>query len=154
MTVLVGEYGDIFWTLHSSLVYAAGSEISARVYVANITDTEREYMIMATVSREETVLAEFPVTVDGRSWFTVEADSVVTLPGALKVSHTDAVLTLSLYERETGEITDSVSTALTGAGTQALPVLPGIPAAEGLDIGSLVMVVVMIMMMGMVTREV
>jgi len=154
---LVGEYGDIFWSLPPSIVYVAGSEIHCRIYVANPTDADREYMLMATLSRNGEVVSEFPIRVDEAAWFSVQANNVVSLPGALVLDYTDAALTVNLYERETDEITDSVSTALTSAGTANLPVLPGIPAAPS-DMSNLmnmlVMFMVMVMMMTMMTRAV
>jgi len=152
---LVGEYGDVFWSLPPSLVYIAGSEIHCRIYVANPTDADRQYMLMATLSRNGQVIDEFPIKVDEAAWFSVPANNVVSLPGALVLNYTDAALTVNLYERETNEVTDSVSTALTSAGTANLPVLPGIPAAPS-DMSNLmnmlVMFMVMVMMMTMMTR--
>lgn len=152
----VGKYGDLFWDVAPSMVYTAGAEFHARIYVANITDVDRQYMLMATVSREDQALSEFPVTVDGASWFTVEANNVVSLPGAMTVDYTDAVLTLSLYERESNEATDSVFTVLGSQGTQYFPQLPGLPQlpAGAADMMSplttlIMLVVVMMMLSGM-----
>jgi hypothetical protein len=154
-TELVGGYGDIFWSLSPSMTYVAGSEIHCRIYVANPTDVDREYMIMASLTRNGEVLSEFPIKVDEVAWFSVEANNVVSLPGALVLDYTDVALTVSLYERETNEITDSVSAALTSAGTVNLPVLPGIPttSSETSDIMSVLMMFMMVMMIGtMMTR--
>jgi hypothetical protein len=152
---LVGESGDIFWNLSPSMTYVAGSEIHCRIYVANPTDVDREYMMMASLSRNGEVISEFPIRVDEAAWFSVEANNVVNLPGALVLDYTDVALTVSLYEKETNEITDSVSTALTSAGTANLPVLPGIPstAADTGDIMSMLMMFMVVMMIGtMMTR--
>jgi hypothetical protein len=152
---LVGEYGDIFWDLSPSMTYVAGSEIHCRIYVANPTNVDREYMIMASLARNGEVISEFPIRVDEAAWFSVEANNVVNLPGALVLDYTDAALTVSLYEKETNEITDSVSTALTSAGTANLPVLPGIPSttADTGDIMSMLMMFMVVMMIGtMMTR--
>jgi hypothetical protein len=152
---LVGEYGDIFWDLSPSMTYVAGSEIHCRIYVANPTDSDREYMMMASLTRNGEVISEFPIRVDEAAWFSVEANNVVNLPGALVLDYTDVALTVSLYEKETNEITDSVSTALTSAGTANLPVLPGIPstAADTGDIMSMLMMFMVVMMIGtMMTR--
>ena len=138
---LVGEYGDVFWNLPPSMVYMAGSEIHCRIYVANATDIDREYLLMAALARNGQVINEFPIRVDEAAWFSVQANSVVSLPGALVLDYSDAVLTVNLYERETNEVTDSVSTALTSAGTANLPVLPGIPAPS--DMSSLMNLLVM-----------
>jgi hypothetical protein len=152
---LVGECGDIFWNLSPSMTYVAGSEIHCRIYVANPTGVDREYMMMASLARNGEVLSEFPIKVDEAVWFSVEANNVVNLPGALVLDYTDVALTVSLYEKETNEITDSVSTALTSAGTANLPVLPGIPttSSETSDIMSMLMMFMMVMMIGtMMTR--
>lgn len=153
---LAGEYGDLFWTLEPSLMYVAGTEIFVRIYVANVTDADREYMLMAKVIRGDTELSEFPVKVDDKAWFEVEAENVVSLPCSLVVDYTDAALVLELYERSTSEITDSVVTGLYSAGTQNLPMLPGIPGV-GFDIGSIMnlmlIMMVMVMMMKMVTGK-
>ena len=152
-----GKYGDLFWSLAPSMVYAGGAEFHARIYVANTTEIDRQYMLMASVSRDSQVLAEFPVTVDGASWFTVEAGSVESLPGALTLDYTDAVLTLNLYEKETNEITDSVATVLTSQGTEHFPQLPGLPQlpAGATDMMSpltslIALVMVMMMLSGMI----
>jgi len=155
---LAGEYGDLFWTLEPSLMYVAGTEIFVRIYVANVTDTDREYMLMAKIIRGDTELSEFLVKVDDKAWFEVEAESVVSLPCSLVVDYTDAALVLELYERSTSEITDSVVTGLYSAGTQNLPMLPGIPGAGvGFDLGSvmnlMLIMMVMVMMMKMITGK-
>jgi hypothetical protein len=125
--VSVGTYGDLFWNLAPSMVHMAGAEFHVRIYVANTTGIDREYMLMAIVSRDEQVLSEFPVTVDGAAWFSVGAGDVVSLPGAMTVDYSDAVLTLNLYERVTGEITDSISTVLLSQESQYYPLLPALP---------------------------
>lgn len=154
---LVGEYGDLFWSLEPSLLYAAGTEVFARIYVANVTDVDREYMLMAKITRGENVLSEFVVKVDDMAWFEVEANNVITLPGSLTAAYSDAALTLELYERLTGEVTDSVSTALYSQGTQYLPALPGLPGVQaGFDMSSIMnlmlIMMVMVMMMKMVGK--
>ncbi len=157
---LVGEYGDVFWSLTPSVVYVAGTELFVRVYVANPTDVDREYMLIASVLSAGQVVSEFPITVDEMTWFTVEADNVVALPGAVRIGYTDAALTLNLYEREQNEIVDSVSTALTSAGTAGLPPLPGLPGPPpgGFDMSSImnmmIMVMIMVMIMKMMTKAV
>lgn len=156
---LVGEYGDLFWDLSPSLAYVAGTEVFAHFYVANNTDTDREYMLAGVLSRGETILGEFTIKVNDKAWFEVEAESVVRLPGAMVLSYSDAALTVNLLERETGEITDSVVVALTTQGTQYWPTLPGLPGAPGgTDISSImnmmIMLIVVVMMMKMMMNVV
>ena len=156
----IGKYGDLFWNVAPSMVYAGGAEFHARIYVANTTAVDREYMLLATVSRDSQVLSEFPVTVDGAAWFSVAAGSVVSLPGAMTVDYTDAALTLSLYERETNEVTDSVSTVLTSQGTEYFPLLPGLPqlpagAADMISpLMSLIALIMVMMMLSSMMRGV
>lgn len=156
----IGKYGDLFWSLAPSMVYTGGVEFHARIYVANTTAVDCDYMLMASVSRDSQVLSEFPVTVDGAAWFSVAAGSVVSLPGAMTVDYTDAVLTLNLYEKETNEITDSVATVLTSQGTEYFPLLPGLPqlpasAADMMSpLMSLIALVMVMMMLSGMTRGV
>jgi len=124
---MVETYGDIFWTLESGMPYVAGVEIFADVFVANPTDTDRNYMLMAKATRGDTVLATFPVTVNGLSWFEVPTDDVVNLPGTFCIDYTDVALTLELTDEETGLVVSSVSVALTSSGTEQYPILPGLP---------------------------
>ena len=154
---LIGEYGDVFWSLSPVMSYIAGSEIHCRVYVANTTAVERQYMLMARLTRDGEVVDEFPLRVDGLAWFNVGANNVVGLPGAMALDYSDVALTLDLYERETNAVTDSVSAALTSQGTANLPVLPGLPAVTtGTSdlMSTMVMFMILIMMTTMMTRAV
>jgi len=157
-----GVYGDVFWNLMPSLVYVPGTELPCTVYVANPTDEDREYMLALVLSSGGAAIAEYPIKVDDLTWFPVEANSVIGLPGALLLGYSDVALTMSLYEREQNEIIDTVSTALTTTGTSGLPDLPdvpafpdfpGLPPTTGIDMSSMVnlmitmMIVVMMMKM-------
>jgi len=157
-----GVYGDVFWDLMPSIVYVPGTELPCIAYVANPTDEDREYMLALTVSSGGTTITEYTIKVDDLTWFPVEANSVVSLPGALVLGYSDVALTMSLYEKEQNKVVDTVSTALTTTGTSGLPSLPdvppfpefpGIPPSAGIDIGSIVnlmitmMIVVMMMKM-------
>lgn len=140
---LAGTYGDVFWTMEPVMVYVAGSEIYARIYVGNPTDTDREYMLMASVSRIGVLITEFPIKVDDGTWFDVEAGNVVSLPGALEVAYTDVVLTLNLYERVQNDIVDSVASSLISAGI-GLP-FPGVPSPID-NISDLMTMMIFVMM--------
>ena len=134
---------------HPVLTYVAGSEIHCRIYVANTTDEERQYMLMAELSRDGEVIDQFPLKVDSLAWFAVGADNVVGLPGALVLGYTDCALTVNLYERESNTVANSVSTVLTSQGTANLPVLPGLPAVstETPDIMSTMLMFMVLIMM-------
>jgi len=144
---LVGDYGDLFWSLGSSVSHVAGGEIFTRIYVANVTDENREYMLMAVVSSGGTKITEFPIKVNGSTWFIVGANDTVRIPSSIEVAYTSATLTLNLYERESNEITDSVSTALIGL----LPAFPETPVIAD-TMGSLITMMVIIMMMTMMSK--
>ena len=118
---LGGTYGDVFWSLMPSTVYVATTELPCTVYVANPTDEDREYMLSLAVWRDGSVITEYTVRVDDLVWFPVDADSVISLPGALVVGYSDAALVMSLFERERGEVVDVVSVALTSSVSAGLP---------------------------------
>jgi len=159
-----GVYGDVFWNLMPSVVYVPGTELPCTVYVANPTDEDREYMLALVISSAGATIAEYSIKVDDQTWFPVEANSVIGLPGALLLGYSDVALTMSLYEKEQNEIIDTVSTALTTAGTSGLPDLPdvpafpefpGLPPTTGFDIGSImglmITMMIVVMMMKMMT---
>ena len=112
MSELSGTLGDIFWDLIPAIVYSSGSELGTTIYVANPTDTAKEYALMAQLSTEDTFVSEEAVKVFGAAWFTVDPGEFIRLHGALAFEETDVALTLLLIERETGEVTDAVSSYL------------------------------------------
>jgi len=109
---LSGTLGDIFWNLAPAIVYSSGSELGATIYVANPTDEAKEYALMARLSSDDTVISEESVRVFGAAWFTVDPGEFIRLHGAFRFDDTDAVLSLLLIERETGETADAVSSYL------------------------------------------
>jgi len=106
---LSGTLGDIFWDLAPAIVYSSGSELGATIYVANPTEEAKEYALMARLSSDDTVISEESVRVFGAAWFTVDPGEFIRLHGAFRFDDTDAVLSLLLIERETGEMADAVS---------------------------------------------
>lgn len=157
MTELVGRYGDLFIDLPPTISYAPGTELVCQIYVANPTDADREYMLMITVATTEgKSLAEYPVKVDDGLWFPVGANDVLGLPGAVACEYSDAIATFNLYERESGEITDSTSVVLVSAGTDLstpTPPLPFLPVPSNttseFDWSGIISIMAMAMMMGM-----
>jgi hypothetical protein len=109
---LAGTLGDIFWDLAPAIVYSSGSELGATIYVANPTEEAKEYALMARLSSDDTVISEESVRVFGAAWFTVDPGEFIRLHGAFRFDDTDAVLSLLLIERETGEMADIVSSYL------------------------------------------
>jgi len=152
-TVMAGELGDIFWDLPPWLIYTPGFDIGCSIYVANHTDTEKEYALMARLTRDTTVISEEALPVFGYTWFKVEPNDFIRLYGALRFAESDCDLTILLIERETEEITDSVTTRLvapTAAGALP-PAWPGAPGGTGTDWASMLMPVMMMGMLGIVT---
>lgn len=125
-----GSLGDVFWDLPPRVPYAPGFDLGCSIYVANTTDAEKEYALMARLSRGDTVISEEALPVSGRTWFTVEPDDFIKLSGALRFAETDAELAVLLVERETEEVTDSVAAALVAPQAGALPPWPA-PGSSG-----------------------
>ena len=121
VSVMAGQLGDIFWDLAPWIVYTPGYDLGCNIYVANPTDTVKEYALMARLSSGTTVISEEALPVFGHTWFTVEPGDLVTLKGALRFNESNADLTVSLIERESGAATDAVVTLLVEQTTSALP---------------------------------
>jgi hypothetical protein len=119
--VMAGELGDIFWDLAPYVVYSPGYDIGCNIYVANPTDTEKEYALMARLNRDSTLISEETLPVFGYTWFKVAPGDFVTLKGALRFGDSNANLTVSMVERESQAVTDSVATTLIAPTTSALP---------------------------------
>ena len=66
VSVMSGSLGDIFWDLPSWLTYESGFDLGCSIYVANPTDTEKEYALMARLSQGETVISEESLRYSGR----------------------------------------------------------------------------------------
>jgi len=158
ITVMGGELGNIFWDLPPWIVYTAGYDLGCTIYVANPTDTEKEYTLMSILSSNETVLSEEAVKVFGYAWFKVAPKDFIRLRGALRSDETDVVLSVFLVERETEEVADSVFTSLVAPSVSALPpTWPGTPGetgGTGLDWSSIVTMMFPVMMLGVVASAV
>ncbi len=149
LSIMGGELGDIFWDLPPVVTYVAGLDLGCSIHVANPTDLAKEYALMARLSRGETVISEEALPVFGFTWFKVEPGESVKLNGALRFSESDADLIVLLVEKETQEVTDSVSTRLMQLATSALPPWPG-STNTGTDWGSMLGMMLPVMMLGMV----
>ena len=149
ITVMAGELGDIFWDLPPWFTYYPGFDIGCSIYVVNLTDTEKEYSLMARLSKNSTVISEEALPVFGYTWFKVDPGDFIRLHGALRFPETNADLAVLLIERETEEVTDSVAAMLVAPSTAALP--PGWPATPGtssFDWSSLLGMMLPFMMLG------
>jgi hypothetical protein len=151
-TVMAGQLGDIFWDLPPWFTYTPGYDIGCSIYVANHSDEEKEYALMARLTRETTVLSEEALPVFGFTWFKVEPNDFIRLYGALRFAESDCDVTVFLVERETEEVTDSVTTKLVAPTSSTLPPSwPGTPGGNGTDWASMLMPVMMMGMLGIVT---
>jgi len=158
ITVMGGELGNIFWDLPPWIVYAPGYDLGCTIYVANPTDTVKEYTLMSRLSSNETVISEEAVKVFGYAWFKVDPRDFIRLRGALRSDESDVVLSVLLVERETQEIADSVSTSLVAPAVSTLPPTwpgtPGTTGTTGFDWSLMLGMMFPIMMLGIVASAV
>jgi hypothetical protein len=155
MTVMGSMLGDIFWDLAPWITYEPGYDLGCSIYVANPSDTEKEYALMARLSREGTIISEEVLPVFGYSWFSVAPGDFIRLKGALRFDESDSELSIILIERETEETADSVVTLLvspSGAGAlpPSWPGVPGTPGTSATDWSSLLYMMVPFIMLGTV----
>jgi len=154
MTVMGSEMGDIFWDLAPWITYEPGYDLGCSIYVANPGDVEKEYTLMARLSRSGAVLSEEVLPVFGYTWFKVAPGDFARLRGALRFDESDSELAILLIERETEEITDSVVTVLVSpSNASALPPSwPGTGTSTGTSTDWSMMMAMMlpIMMVGMI----
>jgi len=158
ITVMSGELGDIFWDLAPWITYEPGYDLGCSIYVANPTDTEKEYALMSRLSQADAVISEEVLPVFGHSWFKVEPGDFVRLRGALRFAESDGDLAILLIERETEEVADSVVTVLVSPATAGVlpPTWPGstgTPGVTGFDWSLVLAMMLPITMLGMVTAS-
>ena len=153
ITVMGGELGNIFWDMAPWIIYAPGYDLGCTIYVANPTDTEKEYTLISRLSSNETVISEEAVKVFGYAWFKVDPKDFIKLRGALRANDSNAVLSVLLIERETEAIADSVATSLVVPAASSLPPswpgTPGATATTGFDWSSMLTMVFPLMILGM-----
>ena len=77
-TVMAGKLGDIFWDLPPWLTYTPGFDIGCSIYVANHSDAEKEYALMARLTRDTTVISEEALPVFGYTWFKVDPNDFIS----------------------------------------------------------------------------
>jgi len=154
VNVMSGTLGDIFWDLAPWITYEPGYDLGCSIYVANPGDAEKEYTLMARLSREGAVISEEVLPVFGYTWFKVAPGDFIRLRGALRFDESDSELAILLIERETEEITDSVVTVLVSpSNASALPPSwPGTGTSTGTSTDWSMMMAMMlpIMMVGMI----
>ena len=151
---LSGAYGDIFWALQSVTDYVAYSTLAVLIYVANTTDNDLTYSIQMTVTNSAgTVLAQGPLIINERTYFTVGAHEFIMLPGEIISSFSDAMLRLDLIEQQSNRSTDSTSTYLSKPSVAGLPVFggpsTGTSTSTTSSLDSVMNMLMMVMMLGM-----
>ncbi len=152
VSVMSGTLGDIFWDLAPWITYELGYDLGCSIYVANPGDVEKEYTLMARLSREGTVISEEVLPVFGYTWFKVAPGDFIRLRGALRFDESDSELAILLIERETEEVTDSVVTLLVSPASAGVlpPTWPGGTSIAGFDWSSLLYMMFPVMMLGTV----
>ena len=148
-SVMSGDLGDIFWDLPTWITYAAGFDIGCSIYVANPTEVEREYALLARLSQDTTLISEEALPVFGTTWFKVEPGDFVVLHGALRFDESNVDLVVLLIERETEQATDSVATVLVSPTTSGFPPWPGTPGTTGFDWSAMMGMLLPLLMFGM-----
>jgi len=133
ITVMSSELGDIFWDLAPWITYEPGYDLGCSIYVANPGDTEKEYTLMARLSREGTLISEEVLPVFGYTWFKVAPGDFIRLRGALRFDESDGELAILLIERETEEVTDTVVSLLVSPASAGVlpPTWPGTGTSTG-----------------------
>jgi len=133
ITVMSSELGDIFWDLAPWITYEPGYDLGCSIYVANPGDTEKEYTLMARLSREGTLISEEVLPVFGYTWFKVAPGDFIRLRGALRFDESNGELAILLIERETEEVTDTVVSLLVSPASAGVlpPTWPGTGTSTG-----------------------
>ena len=152
LTTLDGALGDIFWDLPPWITFVAGAELGTTIYVANPSDDDRQYALMAKLASGGQVISEESIVVFGAAWFKVDAGDWQRLRGALRFEESDCELSVVLYEKAGGQAIDAVSTLLISptAAAAAWPPWPGAtaPGAPSYDWSSSFGSMIPLMMMG------
>jgi hypothetical protein len=76
LSIMSGELGDIFWDLPPVVSYVTGMDLGCSIYVANPTEVEKEYALMARLTRNETLISEEALPVFGYTWFKVAPGAI------------------------------------------------------------------------------
>jgi hypothetical protein len=149
-TVMGSELGDIFWDLAPWITYEPGYDLGCSIYVANPSDTEKEYSLIARLAQASVVISEEALPVFGYSWFKVAPGDLIRLKGALRFDDSDCELSILLIERETEEIADSVVTVLVSPENAGAlpPSWPGTSTGTSADWSMMMAMMLPLMMVG------
>lgn len=130
LSAMGGVKGDIFWNLAPWLTYTAGYDLGCTIYVANPTDQEQEYALLAELASGATVISDEALPVFGYTRFTVEPGDFIELDGSLRFTSSNAVLTVKLVDPATGEVIDSIATLLIAPSTSTSALPPAWPGTS------------------------
>lgn len=72
LSAMGGVKGDIFWDLAPWITYTAGYDLGCTIYVANPTDQQMEYALLAELTSGTTVISDEALPVFGYTKFTVD----------------------------------------------------------------------------------
>lgn len=152
LTIMGSELGDIFWDLAPWITYEPGYDLGCSIYVANPSETEKEYSLIARLAQGTIVISEEVLPVFGYSWFKVAPSDFVKLKGALRFDDSDCELVVLLIDRETEEIADSVVTVLISPETAGVlpPSWPRTSTGTSSDMSMMMAMMLPIMMIGMI----
>jgi len=150
LLIMSGELGDIFWDLPPVVSYVTEMDLGCSIYVANPTEVEKEYALMARLTRNETLISEEALPVFGYTWFKVAPGEFIKLNGALRFTESDASLAVLLVEKDAEGITDSVSTYLAKVSSSVLPPWLGGSTTTTTDWSSLLGMMLPFLMLGMI----
>jgi len=152
LTVIGSEIGDIFWDLAPWITYEPGYDLGCSIYVANPSDIEKEYSLIARLAQASVIVSEEALPVFGLSWFKVAPGDFIRLKGALRFDDSDCELSVLLVERDTEEVVDSVVTVLISPETAGVlpPSWPGTSTSTTSDMSMMMSMMLPIMMIGMI----
>jgi hypothetical protein len=150
------KLGDIFWDIPTWIYYTKDFDLGCTIYVANNTDTDREYALISHTYKNGVLQSEGVLRVYDYTWFPVSSGDFVKLHGTMKLGESDVILTVSLMEKDTQAAIDSISTTLVTPTAAVMPPGWNIPGVTGgTDLMSMIMMVmVMIMMMKMASSAI
>lgn len=128
--VSVGQYGYIYCDIPRYMYYRAGDEIRARLWVGNVTDIERTFMIRTRLIKSNRILSEGVIKVNDTSWFTLEPYESAEVTGSIVAESSDAILLMELIDRSGDIVASSFTNLITPAQIQYTGPQPIQPAPD------------------------
>jgi len=141
------QLGDIFWDLPTWAYYTEGYDLGCIIYVANPTDTVKEYALISHTYKNGALRGEGVLQVFGYTWFAVDPGDFIKLNGQLKLDESDVLLKVDLIEKETQAPADTVWVMLVTPTSAVMPPGWGVPGITSDWLPMMIMVMMMVMMM-------